>query len=65
MSPKSKNELLEVLRPRHLKVKQKMLDEFMAATGYHRKYACFVARAASRMVLNGLLDSNVNIFISQ
>lgn len=43
MSLKSKRELLEVLRPRYLKAnkadKQKMLDEFTATTGYHRKHA--------------------------
>ena len=43
MSLKSKRELLEVLRPRYQKAdkveKQKMLDEFTAATGYHRKHA--------------------------
>jgi hypothetical protein len=43
MSQQSKRELLEVLRPRYLKAskaeKQKILDEFTAATGYHRKYA--------------------------
>ena len=48
MSPKSKKELLEVLRPRYLKAdkveKQKMLDEFTAATGYHRKYAIRVLK---------------------
>lgn len=48
MSPKSKNELIEVLRPRYLKAikieKQKMLDEFTAATGYHRKYAIRVLK---------------------
>jgi hypothetical protein len=48
MSPKSKQELLEVLRPRYLKAnkveKQKMLDEFTAATGYHRKYAIRVLK---------------------
>lgn len=48
MSPKSKQELLEVLRPRYLKAnkveKQKMLDEFAAATGYHRKYAIRVLK---------------------
>ena len=40
---KSKHELLEVVRPRYLRAnktaKQKMLDEFTCATGYHRKYA--------------------------
>jgi len=43
MSLKSKHELLEAVRPRYLKAskleKQKMLDEFTAATGYHRKHA--------------------------
>jgi len=43
MSPKSKQELLEVVRPRYLKAnkadKQKILDEFISATGYHRKHA--------------------------
>ena len=43
MSLKSKRELLEVMRPRYLKAKklekQKMLDEFTCATGYHRKHA--------------------------
>ena len=43
MSPRSKRELLEEIRPRYLKArkskKETMLDEFVAATGYHRKYA--------------------------
>ena len=43
MSLKSKRELLETIQPRYLKAnkpaKQKMLDEFTSATGYHRKYA--------------------------
>lgn len=43
MSPRSKRELLEEIRPRYLKAKKSkkklMLDEFVAATGYHRKYA--------------------------
>ena len=43
MSLKSKRELLEMVRPRYLKAskqdKQRMLDEFICATGYHRKYA--------------------------
>ena len=45
MSLKSKNELLEVVRPRYLKAskfeKQKILDEFTSATGYHRKHVIF------------------------
>jgi hypothetical protein len=43
MSLKSKHELVEVVRPRYLKVgkveKQKILDELTSATGYHRKHA--------------------------
>jgi hypothetical protein len=43
MSLKSKSELLEVVQPRYLKAnkaeKQKILDEFTAAAGYHRKHA--------------------------
>jgi len=48
MSLKSKRELLEVVRPRYLKAskveKQKMLDEFSSATGYHRKHAIRVLK---------------------
>jgi hypothetical protein len=43
MSQRSKRELLEEIRPRYLKAKKSekkiMLDEFVAVTGYHRKYA--------------------------
>jgi len=43
MSQRSKQELLEEIRPRYLKAKKSekkvMLDEFVAATSYHRKYA--------------------------
>ncbi len=43
MSQRSKRELLQVVRPRYLKAnkagKRAILDEFVAATGYHRKYA--------------------------
>jgi len=43
MTLKAKRELLKVLRPRYLKAskteKGRMLDEFVAATGYNRKYA--------------------------
>jgi hypothetical protein len=43
MSKHSKRELVEVVHPRYLKatkaVKQQIMDEFIAATGYHRKYA--------------------------
>ena len=48
MSLKSKNELIEVVRPRYLKAskfeKQKILDEFTSATGYHRKHAIRVLK---------------------
>ena len=48
MSLKSKNELLEVVRPRYLKAskfeKQKILDEFTSAAGYHRKHAIRVLK---------------------
>jgi hypothetical protein len=48
MSQKSKNELVEVVRPRYLKAskveKQKILDEFTSATGYHRKHAIRVLK---------------------
>jgi len=43
MSQRSKRELLERIRPRYLKAakkeKQTILNEFVATTGYHRKYA--------------------------
>ena len=43
MTSKSKRELLEAIRPRYLRSnkteKAIILDEFCAATGYHRKYA--------------------------
>lgn len=43
MSPTSKRELLKAIRPRYTlgqrPAKQQILDEFVAATGYHRKYA--------------------------
>lgn len=43
MSKRSKRELTEINHPRYLKAskaeKIKILDEFTAATGYHRKYA--------------------------
>jgi hypothetical protein len=48
MSQKSKHELLEVVRPRYLKAgkveKQKILDQFTCATGYHRKHATRVLK---------------------
>lgn len=48
MSQKSKQELAEALRPRYQKAdrraKSRMLDEFVAVTGYHRKYAIQVLK---------------------
>jgi len=48
MSLKSKNELVETVRPRYQKAskveKQKILDEFTSATGYHRKHAIRVLK---------------------
>jgi hypothetical protein len=48
MSLKSKRELLEVVQPRYLEArkfeKQKILDEFTCATGYHRKHAIRVLK---------------------
>jgi len=52
MSQRSKRELLEEIRPRYLKArkseKKNILDEFVAATSYHRKYA-------TRLLRNGRL----------
>jgi hypothetical protein len=57
MSLKSKRELVETVRPRYLKAnkgeKQKILDEFTCATGYHRKYAIRVLKN-QRQVQNRL-----------
>jgi len=48
MSLNSKHELVEVVRPRYLRgskeEKQKILDEFAHATGYHRKHAIRVLK---------------------
>jgi len=52
MSQKSKRELLETIRPRYLKAKkagkERILDEFVASTGYHRKYAIRVLKHGLR-----------------
>lgn len=54
MSLKSKRELAEEVRPRYLKArkaeKQRILDEFTSATGYHRKHAI-------RVLKNGVAKS--------
>ena len=48
MSQGSKRELWETTQPRYLKAskaeKQKILDEFTASSGYHRKYAVRILR---------------------
>lgn len=48
MNQRSKRELWETIQPRYLKAnktgKQKILDEFIAATGFHRKYAIRILR---------------------
>jgi hypothetical protein len=51
MTPAAKRELLKAWRPRYLKAskaeKGRILDEFVAATGYHRKYAIHVLKNGS------------------
>jgi len=48
MSQRSKREMIESIRPRYLKAnratKTQILDEFVATTGYHRKYALRVLK---------------------
>ena len=48
MSQRSKREMIEAIRPRYLKAnkagKGQILDEFVATTGYHRKYAIRVLK---------------------
>jgi hypothetical protein len=48
MSQRSKREMIEAIRPRYLKAnktgKAQILDEFIATTGYHRKYAIRVLK---------------------
>ena len=48
MSQRSKRELSEEIRPRYLRArkseKERILDEFIASTGYHRKYAIRVLK---------------------
>ncbi len=52
MSPKSKRELVETIRPRYLRAnkasKERILDELVASTGYHRKYAIRVLKHGPR-----------------
>jgi len=48
MSQRSKKELTKAIRPRYLKAgkeeKRRILDEFVATTGYHRKHAIRILR---------------------
>jgi len=51
MSQRSKRELAEAIRPRYLKAnkatKEQILNEFIASTGYHRKYAIRLLKRGS------------------
>lgn len=53
MSQHSKREMIEAIRPRYLKAnkagKEQILDEFIATTGYHRKYAIHILKHGSRL----------------
>lgn len=50
MSPRSKRDMLGAVHPRYQKasreVKSRILDEFCATTGYHRKYAIHLLNSA-------------------
>jgi hypothetical protein len=52
MSQQSKRELVAAIHPRYLKAskpgKQQILNEFVAATGYHRKYAIRLLKHGSK-----------------
>ena len=52
MSQRSKREMIEAIHPRYLKAnkagKERILDEFIATTGYHRKYAIHVLKHGPR-----------------
>jgi hypothetical protein len=53
MSQRSKREMIEAIRPRYLKAnkagKEQILDEFIATTGYHRKYAIRVLKHGPKL----------------
>jgi len=53
MSQRSKRELFAEVQPRYMKAskagKQKILDEFTASTGYHRKYAIRLLKHGYRL----------------
>ncbi|NMC57658.1 MAG: transposase, partial [Eubacteriaceae bacterium] len=52
MSQPRKSEMIEAIRLRYLKAntsgKEQILDEFIATTGYHRKYAIRVLKHGSK-----------------
>ncbi len=52
MSQRSKREMIEAIHPRYLRAnkagKERILDEFIATTGYHRKYAIHVLKHGPR-----------------
>jgi IS30 family transposase len=52
MSQRSKREMIEAIHPRYLKAnragKTQILDEFIATTGYHRKYAIRVLKHGAK-----------------
>lgn len=52
MSQRSKREMIEAIRPRYLKAnkagKAQILDEFIATTGYHRKYAIRILKHGAK-----------------
>ena len=52
MSQRSKREMIEAIHPRYLKAnragKTQILDEFIATTGYHRKYAIHVLKHGAK-----------------
>jgi hypothetical protein len=56
MSQRSKRELFAEVQPRYLKAskaeKQKILDEFTASTGYHRKYAIRILKHGYKRRVN-------------
>jgi hypothetical protein len=59
ISKNTKNELIEAIRQRYLKEKKiektKILDEFFALSGYHRKHAALLFRIPNQ------LDEHKNI----
>ena len=66
MSQRSKRELVVAIHPRYLKAsksgKQQILNEFVAATGYHHKYAIMLLKHGSepKGVLLGMSRSTID-----